>query len=121
MEARRRRRRRRAWRWRRSRSGRDLLDSARWGPRFELWRGCRPRLRAADAAMGGGAEEEAHGRQHERQPGRLVSADRPDAVPQPPAATSDRANEEPDADHLRVELRAPLHLYGWPAGAEQRS
>ena len=80
-------------------------------------RGRRPRLRAAAPALGGRTEEEADGRQQQGQPGRVVPADRPDAVPQSSAAPADRPDEEPDAHHLRVELRAALHLHGRPAGA----
>ena len=79
-------------------------------------RGCH----APAAAVGRGAEEEADGRQQQGQPGRVVPADRPDAVPQPSAAAADRPDQEPDAHHLRVELRSALHLHGRPAGAEQR-
>ena len=88
--------------------------------RVAVLRGRRPRIRAAASAVGRRAEEEAHGRQQQGQPRRVVPADRPDAVPQSSAAATDRADEEPDAHHLRIELRSALHLHRRTAGAEQR-
>ena len=112
-------------RWRRARRGAGgAAGAARTTPDAiplsAVRRGGGPRLPAAAAAVGGRAEEEAHGRQQQGQPRRVVPADRADAVPQPSAAAADRADQEPDPDHLRVELRPALHLHGRPAGAEQR-
>src|SRR6185369_13792998 len=75
-------------------------------PDLAVWRSGGAGLSAAAAAVGRRAEEEADGEQHEGQPGRVVPADRADAVSQPPAAAADRPDEELDADHVRVELRA---------------
>ena len=47
-------------------------------------------------------------------------ADRLDAVPQPSAAATDGSDQEPDAHHLRVELRVALHLHRRASRAEQR-